>query len=152
MKATKFLVLWVGAVTALGLGGEELFDVPFVLGPTHFKNGDQIVIQDVFATSTNLTAGDKVVVRGRYELNSQQKAKLCLYLTSNAGAGEPDVPTQSKEITGGSGEFELSEPVRHSGYLHLGFYRSPGGSDFGCVYFGTEVQMSKIKHWNISGE
>jgi hypothetical protein len=152
MKITKFLVLGVAAVAALGLGGEEFFDVPFVLGPTHFQNGDQIVIQDVFATSTNLTAGDKVVVRGRYELNSQQKAKLCLYLTSNPGADEPDVRTQSKEITSGSGEFELSEPVRHSGYLHLSLYRSTGGTDFGCVYFGTEVQMSRIRHWNISGD
>ena len=152
MKTARFLVLGVAVVAALGLGGVELFNVPFVLGPTHFKNGDRIVIQDVLATSTNLTAGDKVVVRGRYELNSQPKAKLCLYLTSNAGAGEPDVATQSKEITSGSGEFELSEPVRHSGYLHLSFYRSTGGTDFGCVYFGTEVQMNKIKHWNISGE
>jgi hypothetical protein len=152
MKTAKFLVLGVAAVAALGLGGVELLDVPFVLGPTHFKNGDQIVIQDVRATSTNLTAGDKVVVRGRYELNSQPKAKLCLYLTSHAAGSEPDVPTQSKEITRGSGEFELSEPVRHPGYLHLSFYPSTGGTDFGCVYFGTEVQMNKIKNWNISRE
>src|SRR5690349_23183357 len=108
MKTAKFLVLGVAAMAALGLGGVELFNVPFVLGPTHFKNGDQIVIQDVLATSTNLTAGDKVVVRGRYELNSRPKARLCLYLTSNAGTGEPDVATQSKQITSGSGEFELS--------------------------------------------
>jgi hypothetical protein len=62
MKTAKFLVLGVAAVAALGLDAGELFNVPFVLGPTHFKNGDQIVIQDVLATSTNLTAGDKVVV------------------------------------------------------------------------------------------
>lgn len=78
--------------------------------------------------------------------------ELCLYLTSNAQAGEPDVPAQSREITSGSGVFELSEPVRHAGYLHLSFYRSTGGTDFGCVYFGTEAQMSKIRHWNISGK
>jgi hypothetical protein len=152
MKTVKTLVLGLTAVTALGLGGEELSNVPFVLGPTHFKKGDQIVIRDVLATSTNLTAGDKVVVRGRYELKSHDKAKLCLYLTSKSGGNEPDVPTQSRDITSGSGEFELSEPVRQPGYLHLSFYRTAGGTDFGCVYFGTEAQMSKIRHWNISGE
>jgi hypothetical protein len=152
MKTANMLVVGIAAVAALGLGSAELSTVPFVLGPTHFKEGDQIVIQDVLAISTNLATGDKVVVRGRYDLKSQEKAKLCLYLTSNPGAGEPDVPTQSKEITSGSGEFELSEPVRHPGYLHLSFYRTTGGTDFGCVYFGTEAQMGKIRHWNISGE
>jgi hypothetical protein len=152
MNRAKTLVLGLAAVAALGFGSEELSNVPFVLGPKHFEDGDQIVIHDVLATSTNLTAGDKVVVRGRYELKSHQKAKLCLYLTSNSAGDEPDVSTQSKEITGGSGQFELSEPVRHPGYLHLSFYRISGGTDFGCVYFGTEPQMSRIEHWNISGK
>jgi hypothetical protein len=152
MKTAKTVVLGLAAVAALGLGGEELSNVPFVLGPTHFEGGDQIIIQDVFATSTNLTAGDKVVVRGRYELKSHRKARLCLYLTSNSAAGESDVATQSKEITGGSGQFELSEPVRHPGYLHLSLYRTTGGTDFGCTYFGTEPQMSRIRNMNISGK
>jgi len=152
MKTAKTSVLGLVAVAALGLGGEELSNVSFVLGPTHFQDGDQIVIQDVLATSTNLTAGDKVVVRGRYELKSHQKAKLCLYLTSKSAGDEPDVPTQSKEITSGSDQFELSEPVRHPGYLHLSFYQTTGGTDFGCIYFGTETQMNKIRNMNISGK
>ena len=152
MKTAKTLVLAAAALAALGLGGGELLKVPFVVGPTHFKEGDGIVIKEVLGTSTNLAAGDKVVVRGWYDLKTQEKAKLSLYLTSSAGGGEPNVPTQSKEITRGSGEFELSEPVRHPGYLHLSFYRTTGGTDFGCTYFGTEDQMSKIKDWNISGQ
>src|SRR5579859_2662263 len=144
MKTAKMLVLSLAALAALGFGGEELSNVPFVFGPAHFEGGDQIVIQDVLATSTNLTAGDRVVVRGRYELKSHQKAKLCLYLTSRSAGDGSDVPTRSKEITSGSGEFELSEPVRHPGYLHLSFYRITGGTDFGCIYFGTESQMSRI--------
>jgi len=152
MKTAKMLVPALLAVAALGLGGEELSSVPFVLGPTYFKAGDQIVIQDVLATSTNLTVGDKVVVRGRYNLKSHQKARLSLYLTSTAGAGEPNVPTQSKEITGGSGEFELSRAIRHPGYLHLSLYPTSRETDFGCLYFGTEPQMSKIRDWNISGK
>jgi hypothetical protein len=152
MKTAKMVVLGLVALAALGLGSEELSDVPFVLGPTHFKDGDQIVIQQVLATSTNLTVGDKVVVRGRYNLKSQQKARLSLYLTSSAGAGEPNVPTQTKEITAGSGEFELSRAIRHPGYLHLSLYPTSRDTDFGCLYFGTELQMSKIRHWNISGE
>ena len=152
MKRAKTLVIGVAALATLGLGREELLKVTFVIGPTHFKEGDGIVIKEVLATSTNLVAGDKVIVRGWYDLKTQEKAKLSLYLTSNAGGGEPNVPTQSKEITRGSGEFELSEPVRHPGYLHLSFYRTTGGTDFGCTYFGTESQMSKIGHWKISGE
>jgi hypothetical protein len=152
MKIPIALVLCLASTVGLGLGGEELSNVPFALGPTHFKDGDGIVIQQVLATSTNLAVGDKIVVRGRYDLKTQAKATLSLYLTSNAGAGEPNVPTQSTEIRAGSGEFELSRVVKHPGYLHLSFYRISGGTDFGCVYFGTEPQMSKIRHWNISGE
>jgi hypothetical protein len=60
MKTAKTGVLGLAALAALGLGGEELSKAPFVLGPKHFEDGDQIVIDDVLATSTNLTAGDKV--------------------------------------------------------------------------------------------
>jgi len=142
----SFLILAFPA--ALAFSGEELSTVPFVLGPTSLKAGDAIVIQDVWATSTNLTVGDKVVVRGRYDLKSHEKATLALYLTSSGGTGERELPTQTIKIEKGSSEFELSTLVKHVGHLHLSFYGQD--SDFGCVYFGTPAQMKQISHWKLS--
>jgi len=42
MKTAKVSVPGLAAVAALGLGGDELSSVPFVLGPMHFKEGDQM--------------------------------------------------------------------------------------------------------------
>ena len=145
----KPLGLLVGflMIAAAGFAAEELSKVPFVLGPNYFRGGDEIIIEQVVATSTNLTVGDKVTVRGRYTLTSEEKARLCLYLTADRNVGpEPVSPTQKTEVTKGSGTFELTETVKHPGHLHLSFY---SGSRFGTVYFGTERQMEEISHWNV---
>jgi hypothetical protein len=124
--------------------------VPFELGPKQFREGDLIVIEQVLATSPHLAVGDKVTVRGRYVLKSEERARLCLYLTTSDGAGpEPDFPTQKTEVTKGSGSFELAEVLRHPGHLHLSFYQSPGGRRFGTVYFGTAQQVKEISNWKL---
>src|SRR5664280_648182 len=87
-------------IAAPGFAAEELSKVPFVLGPNYFRGGDEIIIEQVVATSTNLTVGDKVTVRGRYTLTSEEKARLCLYLTADRNVGpEPVSPTQKTEVT-----------------------------------------------------
>ena len=128
----------------------NVYTVPFELGPKYFRDGDLIVIEQVAATSPLLAVGDKLSVRGRYVLKSEERARLCLYLSmSDAVAAEPDFPTQTTELTIGSGAFELAEVVRHPGQLHLSFYRIPDGKRFGTVYFGTAQQMSEISHLKL---
>lgn len=149
MKTLIRSVLGLLVTAIAGFAGQELTDVSFALGPKWFQERDHVIIEQVQATSTNLTVGDTVVVRGRYELKSYEEARLCLYLTAREGAGEPDFPTQSTIINKGSGEFQLSEVVRHTGHLHVSLYRVSDGKDFACVYFGTPKQMAEIKDWKI---
>jgi hypothetical protein len=93
--------------------------------------------------------GDKIKVRGRYTFTSEEKAKLCLYLTTSSDVGpEPVSPTQRTEVKKGSGTFELAETLQHPGHLHLGFYGT-GGKCLGTVYFGTKQQMKEISHWDV---
>ena len=130
---------------------DDVSTVPFELGPKHFRDGDLIVIEQVAATSPLLTVGDKVTVPGRYVLQSEERARLCLCLTTSEAVGaEPDFPTQKTEITKGSGSFELAEAVRHPGHLHLSFYLIPDGKRFGSVYFGTAQQMKEISDWKLA--
>ncbi len=124
--------------------------MPFELGPKHFRDGDLIEIEEVRAASPLLAVGDKVTVRGRYVLNSEERARLCLYLTSAAAAAEPDFPNQTAVVTKGSGSFGLAEVLRHPGHLHLSFYRMPDGKRFGTVYFGTAQQMKGISDWKLN--
>lgn len=129
----------------------ELSEVPFVLGPEKFNGGDTISIQQVLATSTQFEIGDHLVVRGQYHLESKEHATLALFMTTTDGNGKENVSlTQTREIKKGSGEFELSYDVKHTGALHLSFYGIPDGKPFAGVYFGTKPQMAKIQHWMLS--
>src|SRR5689334_23360618 len=128
-------------ITALiGLAAEQVSGVAFVLGPKHFGDGDAVIIEHISAPSPNFAVGDKVTVRGRYTFTSEEKAQLCLYLTTSSDVGpEPVSPTQRTEVKKGSGTFELAETLQHPGHLHLSFY-GEGGKRLGTVYFGTEQQ------------
>jgi len=134
---------------SVGIAEEQVSGFTFVLGPKHFSDGNAITIEQVAATSPNFKAGDKVTVRGRYTFTSEEKAQLCLYLTTDASVGpEPGSPTQITEVRKGSGTFELTKALKHPGHLHLSFYGS-GGKCLGTVYFGTEQQMKEIRHWDV---
>jgi len=137
-------------ITALaGIAAEEVSGVAFVLGPKHFSAGDAIIIEHISATSPNFAVGDKVLVRGRYTLSSEEEARLCLYLTTSGDVGpEPIAATQRTEVRKGSGAFEFALILRHPGHLHLSFYGSYG-KRLGTVYFGAERQMKEISHWNV---
>jgi bla regulator protein BlaR1 len=129
----------------------ELSDVPFVLGPEKFNGGDTITIQQVLATSPQFEIGDHLVVRGQYHLESKEHATLALFMTTTDGNGKENVSlTQTREIKKGSGEFELSYDVKHTGALHISFYGISDGRPFATVYFGTKPQMAKIQHWMLS--
>ena len=115
-----------------------------------FRDGDSITITEVKATSPDLKAGDKVIVKGHYTLASQPKASLCLFVTAKTGPGiGPFHPEQRIAITDGQGDFELSETPDDDGYLHVTFYSVPEGKGFGGVYFGTAKQMKEIKPWHV---
>ena len=115
-----------------------------------FRDGDSITITEVKATSPDLKAGDKVIVKGHYTLSSKPKASLCLFLTASTGSGAgPIHPEQQLNIAKGEGEFELSETLEGDGHLHVTFYSVPDGKDFGGMYFGTAKQMKEIEHWHV---
>ena len=131
--------------------GNGLANIPFVLGPKKFKAGDAIVIEQVLATTPNLAAGDRVVVRGQYLLASKENATLLLVLTQTEGAVNENVsPTQMMKLERGTGAFELAYEVKHTGVLHLTYYGLADGKPFGGVYFGTKPQMDGIKDWTLS--
>ncbi|MFT3781527.1 MAG: hypothetical protein QM790_05870 [Nibricoccus sp.] len=148
----KLSLIVVGLVVAcLGLAAAELSDVSFVLGPKKLKDGDMIVVEQVRATSPKLEGGDTVVVRGRYELKSEERAIIGLSLTQTVGNGsEQVVPAQWTEIKKGSGEFELSYQVKHIGALHLTFSTVPEKKSFGTVYFGTPQQLDRIRNMSLA--
>lgn len=149
MKRILSVMLGLLIATPLVLAGEHLAKVAFVAGPRFFQEGDKILIKEVLATSPNLAVGDKVVVRGEYRLKSRNTAQLCLFLTDEGGVGpEPVSPTQTMQAKRRSAGFELSSELKHAGALHLSFYS--GSRRCGTVYFGTEQQMKKISHWELT--
>jgi len=151
MKSLFRLIVGLGFTTCLGLTAAELPTTPFALGPTGFRNGDAIVIEQVSASSPNLAVGDTVVVRGHYQLGSRDKATLMLILTQTSGDGRENIsPAQTVAVAKGSGPFELRYTVTHPGALHVSFYGAPREESFGGVYFGTAAQMEKIKNWAVS--
>jgi hypothetical protein len=150
MKIVAALVIGL-FVSLQGLGAENVSVVPFELGPQHFTGDDQIVIEQVMASSPQLAVGNTVTVRGRYVLSSKDGAQLCLYLATTHDVGaEPVLSAQKMEIRKGSGSFELTEVVKHPGHLHLSFYPIQAGRRLGTVYFGTSQQMQEMRNLEIA--
>jgi len=113
------------------------------LGPKSFRDGDAIRIDSVESTSSNLEIGDQVIVRGKYRLDSQDDARLALFLTQTEGDGSEETdPDQIVAAKRGWHDFTASITIKHKGYLHLTFYDNSTGSPFGGVYFGTPDQIS----------
>ncbi len=124
--------------------------VKFVIGPSAFREGDLIEIDEVYATDDDFEAGDQVVVRGQYRLGSHEAAKLSLFVTQTEGDGRSQIqPAQQLRIESGSGPFELRVKMPADGYLHVTFYSLGEGNPFGGVYFGTREQMQKINYWTL---
>src|ERR1700712_2583036 len=99
MKTLIRLLFCFSLTACLSLAAAELSNTSFVVGQTKFKPGDSITIQQVLATSPNFAVGDKVVVRGQYQLKSKEKAKLALFLTQIGDHGKELVsPAQVTKI------------------------------------------------------
>lgn len=121
-----------------------------VLGPKAYRDGDVIEITDVTATSPRLEQGDSVTVKGRYRLDSQPAARLCLYLTQTEGDGKEETDdTQEMLVSNGLGNFELKITIKHRGALHLTYYDPKSGRPLGGTYFGTAEQMQAIADWDV---
>ncbi|HUR56127.1 MAG TPA: hypothetical protein VM029_00350 [Opitutaceae bacterium] len=110
---------------------------PFTTWRAQFDGGDSITIQEVLASSSEMQPGDVVLVRGQYTLQSRAQALLMISLTVNApGAWEPVSPSSRREISAGSGTFELAYEIRQPGALHVTFYGTgSSGASFGGIYF-----------------
>lgn len=122
-----------------------------VLGPKAYRDGDVIEITDVTATSPRLEQGDSVTVKGRYRLDSQPSARLCLYLTQTEGDGKEETDdTQEMLVSNGLGNFELKITIKHRGALHLTYYDPKSGRPLGGTYFGTAEQLQAIADWDVS--
>jgi hypothetical protein len=139
------------AVASTALGAPPIQEsVSVVLGPKAYRDGDVIEITEVTATSKNLEQGDSITVRGRVRLDSQNGARLCLFLTQTEGDGlEETDPGQVKSIAGGITRFELTTTVKHRGALHVTLYDQRTGKPFGGTYFGTKEQVERIRDWSV---
>lgn len=149
MKANLLLTLDLLA-TGLGFAAVSTEIVTVKLGPKTFRDGDAIRIDSVESTSPNLEPGDRVTVRGKYRLDSQDDAKLALFLTQTEGDGiEETDSTQLVEAKRGWHDFTASITIKHRGQLHLTFYDNSTGAPFGGVYFGTPDQIANANPASI---
>jgi hypothetical protein len=132
LRLVFFLLLAICAGCATRSSGDD----SFALGREQFSGGDSIEILHVSRSPSLSGSGVTVVVQGRYVLQSQESATLALNLTTS-GRGGPtrSSPMQRQKIDRGTGEFELSREGSEDGDLHVSFYPTGGGSDFGGVYF-----------------
>src|SRR5687767_11958773 len=138
MKNIPLLIVALTFTTCIEAAFAQLAVVPVKLGLQKFVDGDSIVIREVLATSPKMDLGDTVVVRGRYVLQSQDRANVGLSLTQTE-VREPTKISPAANVTAerGSGDFELTFLVKHVGCLHITFSSLPDKKSFGTVYFGT---------------
>lgn len=124
-----------GANTRLGSASAPdpagLSAARFSLGRSQFEPGDFIVIHEMYASSPLLAPGDRVVLRGEYQLSSADEASLEMHVT---GGRSHTLPSQRAKIRRGTGQFELAGEIPYQGDLHVSFYSARGGQSFGGVY------------------
>ncbi|HTX64409.1 MAG TPA: hypothetical protein VMD31_01440 [Opitutaceae bacterium] len=116
----------------------------FVIGPAYFQGADSIRIDAVEASSPGFLPGDRVVVRGWYDLATHESAELRLFIRSfGVPRYLPVLPAHSTIVQRGVGPFQFEWVVPLPGALYVAFYPEEGGGPFGGVYFGTAGQMSR---------
>ena len=116
--------------------------VNFAIGPAYFHGGDSIRIDEVEASSPGFKGGDRVIVRGWYDLHSEDAATLAMFQTASYGVRVSQMQRpQTMKIAKGVGAFQFETVIPGPGALHVSFYPARGGSSFGGVYFGSAAQM-----------
>ena len=103
---------------------------PFYIGQKYFPQGDYIEIISV-ERSTN-----QMIVKGYYNLVSNDQALLALFITTTSGGSTPVDSKQEMQISKGRGDFELTHPHPVPGLPHVSMYAD--GKPFAALYFGTK--------------
>lgn len=134
-KTTLALFLAFAFAALLPAAPAGLTNINFTTSQAQFAAGDSITIQEVLATSANLTVGETFVVRGTYTLQSQAAATMSISLTTTEPVGVPNQPTARRSITAGTGTFEMEYTVQFAGTIYIAFTPVAGGSSFGRIYF-----------------
>lgn len=113
--------------------------IPFATSQSQFVSGDNITITEVLSTSPVLGVGATFVVRGTYTLQSQASARMSISLTTTVPVGVPNQDTAVKQLTNGTGSFEMQYTVQFAGSVYIAFTPAAGGASFGRIYFsGTD--------------
>ena len=92
-----------------------------------------------------------MTVKGHYNLVSVDSAKLALYITSTNEATTPDGPNQSRQISKGQGDFELTNPHVIPGLPHVNMYAADG-KPFAELYFGTKDEAAEESRLNLGNK
>jgi hypothetical protein len=131
--------------------------VPFELGATNLRGGDQIVIDEVRGTADTIKAGNVYEIKGTYKLASQSKAMLAAFVTDYGAdprakqrRGVPYQKIQTTIVERGEGKFSLILYIEYEGKPHLSFYPESGGDGLGGVYFGTGESVLRKGWWEDS--
>ncbi|HEY4302590.1 MAG TPA: hypothetical protein VGM73_17090 [Candidatus Didemnitutus sp.] len=137
MKTLLPLLLVWCANACLASANPDLAITPFTVGHQTFRAGDEIVIDQVLATSSALKVGDQVVVHGHYRLTSAPKASLGLMVThlDRVNISDPTEASQHAPAIQPGGAFTLSCRITYEGALHVSFYSVSTGQSVGGVYF-----------------
>ncbi|HTB82083.1 MAG TPA: DUF4019 domain-containing protein [Candidatus Sulfotelmatobacter sp.] len=137
----KLLPLLCAVFVALAVRAED----SDTIGQKYFPGGDLIEIKSVERSP------DSMVVKGEYNLVSQDSALLALYITAtnSAQAITRTGENQTINIAKGHGEFELIHPHPVPGLPHVSMY---GGDHhpFATVYFGTKEEAAAEGNMNLS--
>lgn len=112
----------------------EIFTPPY---QKSFREGDGISIDRIHGTAPTLTTGQRYLIMGRYRLSSVERADLCLY----AANGETN-SDQGPPVERGSGRYTRIFEYLEPGVLHLSYYPTGGGRNFGDIYFRQREGIS----------
>jgi hypothetical protein len=146
MKTYPKIGLFILFTVATVFAARALSPVGVAVGPNEFPEGDSVTIVEVLSDSSDLEPNSRVVVRGRYILGSRDHARISLSQTrTESRAPVPILPGSGKEISRGSGEFELVYEVTQIGCMRVALNNLDRGASFGTIFFGTPEQLARVK-------
>lgn len=117
-------------------------DNTFAAGNSAFRPGDSIRIVSVKRSADLLT------VTAEYDLASQEKADLHLYVTSMEKSPVFDA-RQATVVVKGHGRITLHHPSPPKGQPHLTFYDPQSHRAIGGLYFGTAEEAAESRRYNL---